>query len=215
MLAEERARIARELHDVVAHSMSIINVQAATARYRHPDFDAGALAEFEDIGVASRQALDEMRGLLDVLRDGDGPGEKRPQPRFEDLPELIAQAERAGMVVAFASTAERGGAPVGEVVGVVAYRIVQEALSNAIRHAPGSAVEVRCARRGDALELVIRNAPGVQAPADGDAGYGLIGMAERAASVGGTVRSGATEDGGFEVIAVLPLRRRQARMGRK
>jgi signal transduction histidine kinase len=212
MLAEERARIARELHDVVAHSMSIINVQAATARYRHPDFDARALAEFEDIGAASRQALDEMRGLLDVLRDGDGPGEKRPQPRFEDLPELVAHAERAGLRVTFASSSEARGAPIGEVVGLVAYRIVQEALSNAIRHAPGSAVEVRCDRRSDVLELLVLNRPAGTSES-GSPGYGLIGMAERAGSVGGTVRSEATDDGGFIVAASLPLRQ-TAKRGR-
>ena len=211
VLAEERTRIARELHDVVAHSMSIINVQAATARYRHPDFDARALAEFEDIGAASRQALDEMRGLLDVLRQGDGPGEKRPQPQFEDLPDLVAQAERAGMAVTFVASAPPGGAPIGDVVGLVAYRIVQEALSNAIRHALGSAVEVRSTRGADVLELAIRNGPGTASGSDGDAGYGLIGMAERAASVGGTVLCGATEDGGFEVTAALPLRRHSPR----
>ncbi|MDQ1513369.1 MAG: hypothetical protein QOC59_1211 [Microbacteriaceae bacterium] len=210
MLAEERARIARELHDVVAHSMSIINVQAATARYRHPDFDERALAEFEDIGAASRQALDEMRGLLDVLRQEDGPGETRPQPRFEDLPELVAQAERAGLGITWVSTAEPGGAPVADVVGLVAYRIVQEALSNAMRHAPGSAVEVRCDKRREVLELLVRNTGEGLPERAGEAGYGLVGMAERAASVGGTVRTGFVA-GGFEVAAVLPLQRLPAR----
>jgi signal transduction histidine kinase len=119
------------------------------------------------------------------------------------------------MPVTFSSTStSEHGAPVGEVVGLVAYRIVQEALSNAIRHAPGSAVEVRSARGHEALELVVRNSPGRAPAADGDGGYGLIGMVERAASVGGTVRTGATEDGGFEVMAVLPLRRHPAPMGR-
>jgi signal transduction histidine kinase len=218
VLVEDRARIARELHDVIAHSMSLIAVQAGTARYRNPEFGAAAIAEFDEIGASSRQALEEMRGLLGVLRHGDEPGDRRPQPRFPDIPELIAQADRAGMSVTFGWPADAAALPVSEVTGLAAYRIVQEALSNAIRHAPGASVEVVCRRAGDALELSVASGP-APSPAEplppaepgGRSGEGIRGMVERAASVGGTVAATPEEDGGFVVRARLPLQRAVAR----
>lgn len=214
MLAEDRARIARELHDVIAHSMSLIAVQASTARYRNPGFGDAAIAEFDEIAASSRQALEEMRGLLGVLRHGDEPGERRPQPRFPDIPELIAQADRAGMTVTFGWPADAAALPVSEVTGLAAYRIVQEALSNAIRHAPGAGVEVICRRAGDELELVVRSGPppAPAAPDTGDEaggrnGQGIRGMVERATSVGGSLHAEARKDGGFTVHGLLPLQR--------
>ena len=214
-LAEDRARIARELHDVIAHSMSMIAVQATTARYRNPQFGEAAIAEFDEIGASSRQALEEMRSLLGVLRHGDEPGERRPQPRFTDVPELIEQAERAGMHVRFTWPAGEDEAAVSEVTGLAAYRIVQEALSNAIRHAPGAPVRVTGALDPDGLRLDVTNGP---AHATGQLrwrsagvatverqGQGIIGMIERASSVGGTVTAGPTDDGGFAIRALLPL----------
>jgi signal transduction histidine kinase len=214
VLVEDRARIARELHDVIAHSMSLIAVQASTARYRNPGFGEEAISEFDEIGASSRQALEEMRGLLGVLRHGDEPGERRPQPRFSDIPELIAQADRAGMAVTFGWPADAATLPVSDVTGLAAYRIVQEALSNAIRHAPGASVDVTCRRAGDALDLVVRSGPppapaAPQGPAEpiSGRGQGIAGMTERAVSVGGTVEARAGEDGGFVVRARLPLQR--------
>lgn len=206
VLVEERARIARELHDVIAHSMSIITVQATTARFRNPGFGAAAIAEFDEIGASSRQALDEMRGLLDVLRAGEQAAELRPQPRFEDVPELVQQAERAGMDVRSAWPADSDG--VGDVAGLATYRIVQEALSNAIRHAAGATVRVTGTRAAGRIRIEVINSPpplpGPVAVGSTDGGHGLVGMAERAASVGGTLRSGPTEEGGFAVHADLP-----------
>ncbi|WP_375400439.1 sensor histidine kinase [uncultured Amnibacterium sp.] len=209
VLMEERARIARELHDVIAHSMSIITVQSTTARFRHPDFGEQAIAEFEQLGELSRQALDEMRGLLGVLRDGDDAAPRTPQPGFTDLPDLMAQAERAGMVVSLQAP-QNPDAQMADVTGLAVYRIVQEALSNAIRHAPGAAVQVACIRDGDCVTVDVRNerpatTPAAHAAPSTDIGHGLIGMRERAASVGGSVTAAATADGGFAVHAVLPL----------
>ncbi|HEV7624684.1 MAG TPA: histidine kinase [Amnibacterium sp.] len=209
VVMEERARIARELHDVIAHSMSIITVQSSTARFRHPDFAPAAIAEFEEIGEKSRQALDEMRGLLAVLRGGEEASPRTPQPDLADVADLVAQAERAGMRARFQRLPAADSAQVGEVTGLVAYRIVQEALSNAIRHAPGASVRVAAHREGDVLRLEIENtaAPAAVAPAPvSEQGHGLIGMRERAASVGGAVDAGPTADGGFRIRAVLPLK---------
>lgn len=209
VLMEERARIARELHDVIAHSMSIITVQSTTARFRHPDFGAKAIAEFDDIGELSRQALDEMRGLLGVLRDGDDAAPRAPQPGFVDLPDLMAQAERAGMTVSFDAPGEPD-AGMAEVTGLAVYRIVQEALSNAIRHAPGAPVRVSCVRDDGHVTVDVANEPPVTPPVArptrlAGVGHGLVGMRERAASVGGSVTAVATGSGGFGVHAVLPL----------
>jgi signal transduction histidine kinase len=208
VLMEERARIARELHDVIAHSMSIITVQSSTARFRHPDFGPAAIAEFEEIGEKSRQALDEMRGLLAVLRGGEDASPRTPQPDLADVADLVAEAERAGMRVRFQPLASADSALVGEVTGLVAYRIVQEALSNAIRHAPGASVLVAAHRDGELLRLEIENspAPAAVAPAAAATGHGLVGMRERAASVGGSVEAGPTPDGGFRIRATLPLK---------
>jgi signal transduction histidine kinase len=210
LVMEDRARIARELHDVIAHSMSIIAVQSSTARFRHPDFGPAAIAELEEIGDKSRQALEEMRGLLAVLRGGEEASPRAPQPDVADVAGLVAEAERAGMRVRFEKLPAAEAAAVGEVTGLVAYRIVQEALSNAIRHAPGASVLVAAHRDADLLRLEIENgaAPSpavVQATGRTD-GHGLVGMRERAASVGGTVEALPTPDGGFRIRAVLPLR---------
>jgi signal transduction histidine kinase len=214
-LAEDRARIARELHDVIAHSMSMIAVQATTARYRNPQFGEAAMAEFDEIGASSRQALEEMRGLLGVLRHGDEPGERRPQPRFTDIPELIEQGDRAGMHVDFTWPTAIEEVSVSEVTGLAAYRIVQEALSNAIRHAPGARVRVTARLAGSGIDLDVVNeaahATGQlrwrsgAAGAPARQGQGVIGMIERATSVGGTVTAGPTDDGGFAIRAQLPL----------
>ncbi len=217
-LMQERTRIARELHDVIAHSMSIITVQSTTARFRHPGFDETAIKEFDEIGALSRGALDEMRSLLRVLRTGDDDRALRPQPGIGDLADLVAQALRAGKPVTLTELPERDRALVSEVTGLATYRIVQEALSNAIRHAPGAAVQVHCERIGNDLRIDVVNSAAVEQPGATDeadaagagrgGGHGLIGMAERAASVGGSVTFGRTQDDGFAIHAVLPLRGR-------
>lgn len=212
VVAEEKTRIARELHDVIAHSMSIINVQATSAPYRHPQADAPLREEFEDIAESSRRALAEMRSLLSVLRDDTLPADRAPQPVLSRIPELIDQSAAAGVDVTLVGGEHLEDAGVSELTGLAAYRIVQEALSNVIRHAPGATVEVRCTRDDDEVELVVRNGPpaAVGRSSGEEPGHGLIGMRERAASVGGTVAVGSTDDGGYEVRAVLPLRHEES-----
>lgn len=205
LLMEERTRIARELHDVIAHSMSIITVQSSTARFRHPEFDDEAVSEFDQIGALSRQAMDEMRGLLRVLRGADDRPELRPQPGFGDLPELVARAVQAGIRIRY----EPVGDPtvgLGEITGSAAYRIAQEAISNAIRHSPGSSVHVAAELVAESLVIDVTNTASPGHPHDpaGVPGHGLVGMAERAATVGGSVRFGRTDDGGYAVRAILP-----------
>ncbi|MFD1713175.1 sensor histidine kinase [Amnibacterium flavum] len=205
-LVEDRARIARELHDVIAHGLSIINVQSTTAPYRNPGLDERVAQEFQEIAASSRQALGEMRALLGVLRD-DVPSGVKPQPRVSDVGELVASAERAGMAVTLDWLEPQEMDDVTEVVGLAAYRIVQEALSNAIRHAPGTAVTVVGSRDERSLSITVTNtAPSGALPPSGEPGFGLVGMAERAASVAGTVSADADGHGGFVVRAILPLR---------
>ncbi|GAA2753672.1 hypothetical protein GCM10009869_27300 [Amnibacterium kyonggiense] len=205
LVAEERTRIARELHDVVAHSLSIITVQSSTARFRHQGFSAEAADEFDRIAAQSREALDEMRGLLRVLRGADDDAERRPQPGLHDIEELVAQARRAGTAIVLEEPSGPWTVGVGPLTGITAYRIVQEATSNAIRHAPGSDVTVSLARVGDDIVVSVVNTATGEPAVDGRAGHGLVGMTERAAIAGGTVRFGPTEEGGFAVEARLPV----------
>jgi signal transduction histidine kinase len=206
LVAEERTRIARELHDVVAHSLSIITVQSSTARFRHTEFSEEAGEEFDRIAAQSRQALDEMRGLLRVLRESETDAERRPQPGLAEIAELVGQAQDAGMTVSLDQPDGPWRAGVGQLTGLTAYRIVQEATSNALRHAPGSAVAVVLRRVADDIEVTVTNACSAEPDTTGGRpGHGLVGMSERAASVGGTVRFGPTDDGGFSVQARLPV----------
>lgn len=208
VLAEEKTRIARELHDVIAHSMSIINVQASSAPFRHPQADEALRQEFKEISESSRRALAEMRSLLGVLRDETRPADRAPQPVLSRIPELVEQSVTAGLPVRLEGGDCLTDEGVSELTGLAAYRIVQEALSNVIRHAPGAEVVVECSRDDERIELVVRNGrsdrPGTLT---GEPGHGLVGMTERAASVGGTVEYGPTDNGGYKVRAVLPLRR--------
>jgi signal transduction histidine kinase len=204
-LLEERARIGRELHDVVAHHMSLIAVQAETARYRVDEVSESVNAEFLAISAAARTALAEMRRLLGVLRN-DEEAARAPQPQIEQIDEMINTARKSGMTVAYTPVGALESVP--QSVGLCAYRIVQEALTNARRHAPGAAVTVQLSRNDDALRLEVINGTGHgPALADGDAGVGqgLTGMRERASLLGGALTAGTTTDGGFAVTAVLPI----------
>jgi signal transduction histidine kinase len=208
LVAEEKTRIARELHDVVAHSMSIITVQATSAPLRHPQADAQTRQEFEEIAALSRRALTEMRSLLTVLRE---PVARAPQPRLSGIPELVTQSQRSGLSVRLLGAEWLSDDAVDETVGLSAYRIVQEALSNVMRHTRGADVEVTVKRDGG-LDLTISNrhstGPSASTPDSviaADPGNGLVGMRERAASVGGTLVFGPTDDGGYVVHATLPL----------
>jgi signal transduction histidine kinase len=231
----ERARIARELHDVVAHHISMIAVQAETARLATPGMPAAGAQRLLQIGDTARAGLTEMRRLLGVLREdaqasaADQPGadhggadqngrerlgaDRHPQPDLRQLNELVDEARSAS------GTAARlivSGPPVILDPGVelAAYRIVQEALTNARRHAPGAAVDVELRYTGDALRLRIRdNGPGpslastlAPVPAREAGGHGLAGMRERAAAAGGELQTGAAPGGGFLIEATLPAK---------
>jgi signal transduction histidine kinase len=203
----ERARIARELHDVVAHHISMIVVQAETARLTTPGLPAAGAHRFTEIGDTARAGLTEMRRLLGVLREDAGAtvADRHPQPGLPQLAELIDAAREASGV----GTRLIVSGPVAEFdpgVELAAYRIVQEALTNARRHAPGAAVDVELRYEQDALRLRIRdNGPGPDQAAAA-AGHGLLGMRERALAVGGSLRTGAAHGGGFCVEAVLPAK---------
>ncbi len=203
----ERARIARELHDVVAHHVSMIAVQAETARLTTPGMPAAGAQRLSQIGDTARAALTEMRRLLGVLRE-DSPGdvvERQPQPGLGELNELLDDARSASGA---ATRLILSGSPdtLDPGVELAAYRIVQEALSNARRHAPGAAVDVELQYTDTALLVRIRdNGPGPSWPlVDSRHGHGLLGMRERAAAVGGRLQVGAAVGGGFLVETTLP-----------
>ena len=202
---EERTWIARELHDVVAHHMSLIAVQAETAPYRLSDLPESAVAEFGALSGVAREALAEMRRLLGVLRY-DQPARLAPQPQLSDLPALVDAARRAGVSVELAVPGAMSDVPSS--VAVCAYRIVQESLSNASQHAPGAAVTVTLDHDAEAVQLRVANGPGgppVRPGGERGPGHGLTGMRERVALLGGTLSAGPTPAGGFVVSAVLPL----------
>ena len=202
---EERARIARELHDVVAHHMSLIAVRAETAPYRLTGLPESARDEFSSLSEVAREALTEMRRLLGVLRH-DQPAALAPQPQLTDLPALVDAARRSGVSVELSLPPALGQVPAG--VGVRAYRIVQESLSNASQHAPGAPIAVSVTHDPGVILLRVANGPaGHPRPAGNEPrpGHGLTGMYERVALLGGSLSAGPVPDGGFVVSAVLPL----------
>jgi len=214
----ERARIARELHDVVAHHISMIAVQAETARLATPGMPAAGAQRLLEIGDTARAGLTEMRRLLGVLREdaqaadpASGNADRRPQPGLQQLNELLDEAREASgaglrLIVSGPPAALDPG------VELAAYRIVQEGLTNARRHAPGAAVDVELGFTGAALRLRIRdNGPGPAAMASvTNGGHGLTGMRERAAAAGGELRTDAAPGGGFLIEATLPTKAEMA-----
>jgi len=207
-LLEERQRIARELHDVVAHHMSVIAIQAEAAPYKTTDPPPELVESFADIRASALAGLAELRRVLGVLRTGGQ--DTTPQPGLADLDALLDSTRSGGVSVT--ATISGDPVPLPEGVDLSAYRMVQEALSNAMRHAPGSHVQLHVAYRPDGLALEVRNDAARAVPvlvgsgdgADGE-GHGLVGMRERATMLGGSVDAGPTEDGGFLVTAVLPV----------
>jgi signal transduction histidine kinase len=209
---QERDRIARELHDVVAHSVSVMVVQAGAERLRLGS-EGGRTAEvLGGIEDAGRAALAELRGMLGVMR-GSG-GEELlplPLPSLSDLPALVRRVRDAGPIAGLVCEPPdllADDAPVDAAVALAAYRIVQEALTNVVRHAGAVETEVRLARRAASLVVRVRNAtpPSPGPPANPESsGRGLVGMRERATALGGTFGAEPVP-GGFEVCAVLPLR---------
>jgi signal transduction histidine kinase len=205
-LLEERARIARELHDVVAHHMSVIAVRAETAPFRIPGLSEAVKDDMAETGAIARQALTEMRRLLGVLRGADVGAERAPQPGMDRLEGLVAAVRGAGLAVDLHITDGQRPLPAG--VELSAYRILQEALSNTLRHAPGARATVEVGYEPDRLRLRIHNDPpplSAERPPPAPPGHGIVGMRERAAMLGGTLAAGPTSDGGYLVEAVLPL----------
>jgi signal transduction histidine kinase len=205
-LLEERARIARELHDVVAHHMSVIAVRAETAPFRIPGLSEAVKDDMAETSAIAREALTEMRRLLGVLRGADTDPERVPQPGMDRLEGLVAGVQGAGLTVDVHVEGDRR--PLPPAVELSAYRIVQEALSNALRHAPGAPAAVEVRYEPERLRLRIRNdrpsVPGTH-PVPGAAGHGIVGMRERVTMLGGALSAGPTSDGGYLVEAVLPL----------
>ena len=200
---EERARIARELHDIVAHHLSVIAVESEAARLTSPGLPAAAGDRFGSIAANAREALTETRRLLGVLREDTGSESGRmPQPGLGRLDELVETAEATGTHVRFIRQGNVAALPLSS--DLAAYRIVQEALTNARRHAPGADVDVELSYSADALHLRVRDYGPAPPAVETVEGHGLLGMRERATLAGGTFSAGQAEGGGFEVDVVLP-----------
>jgi signal transduction histidine kinase len=204
---EERSRIARELHDIVSHNLSVVVVQAAGAR-AHAAPDAPEVPTLEKIERSGREALVEMRRLLGVLRrDDDGGSSLSPSPGTGDLPRLAERLRSAGLDVRLELGTDVSALP--PALGLSVYRIVQEALTNTLKHAgPRARVAVHVAREAEVLTIEVQDDGAGQAAPDPSlvvGGQGLIGMRERATLFGGDVRAGPRPNGGFAVHARLPL----------
>jgi signal transduction histidine kinase len=205
-VAEERARIARELHDIVAHAVSVMVLQVGAVRHKLPEAredDREALSRVEQAG---RTALAEMRRLLGAMRrDGDGV-ELGPQPGLDGLDSLLEDVGRAGLPVRVQM--DGGPAPLPRAIDLSAYRIVQEGLTNALKHARASHADVTLRYAPDELQIEVRD-DGKGGAGNGGPGYGLVGIRERVKIYGGEMNAGATPEGGYVLSARLPLDRYQ------
>ncbi|HET7017162.1 MAG TPA: histidine kinase, partial [Streptosporangiaceae bacterium] len=204
VVARERASIARELHDVVAHHVSMIAVRAATAPYSVCDLSEPGRAAFDEIADEARTALTELRVVLGVLRSDGASAGSNPQPKIADLTGLVDRMTSAGMDVTLGITG-----PVRALPGsteLCCYRVVQEALTNAGRHARGSVVRVTVTFREETLSCTITNsAASAGPPPTSQRGFGLTGLRERVAMLHGTFGASPDGMGGFTVHAVLPV----------
>ena len=208
---EERLRIARELHDVVAHTMSTINVQASAAAMVLTDRPEAAAESIQAIRAASKNGLRELRAILNVLRQADDADPVQPAPGLAQLDALVEGARRAGLPITLTVTGTPF--PLPAAVDLTAYRIVQESLTNVIRHAGPAAAAVSLSYHPDEIDIDVTDtghgpqaSPGSAADAPGrTAGHGQAGMRERGASVGGTVQTGPRPGGGYQVTARLPV----------
>ena len=201
-VALERGRIAREMHDVVAHNVSVVVVQAAAAERMVETDPERARQAMRDVAATGRQALAEMRRLLGVLRDGDASDDLGPQPGVAELRALADTVEDAGMQVELSVQGEERPLPASAALSV--YRIVQEALTNSLRHAGPARARVILRYLPDALEVQVSdNGVGVVPPAE-HGGHGLIGMRERVALFGGELTAGPRPEGGYAVVARIP-----------
>ena len=202
-VAEERTRIARELHDIVAHAVSVMVLQVGAVRHKLPEELADESDALRGVERAGRTALTEMRRLLAAMRDDDEALELGPQPGLGSVGTLVADVERAGLPVTLHVEGET--APLPRAIDLSAYRIVQEGLTNALKHARAHHAEVTLRYAPDELQIEVRD-DGTGGGASNGPGYGLVGVGERVKIYGGTMTAGAAPEGGFVVDARLPLR---------
>lgn len=200
-VSEERLRIARELHDVLAHNISLINVQAATALHRAKRSEQQAYDALAVIKKVSQDTLTELRSLLGALREVDEAAPRSPAPSLDRIDDLLASAAAAGVAAQVEVRGVAGPLPVG--VDLAAYRIMQEALTNVVRHAGTGQADVLVVYGPDEVVVQIDDNGGSSSPAH--AGTGITGMTERAAALGGQLEAGPRPGGGFRVRARLPL----------
>jgi signal transduction histidine kinase len=200
-VADERKRIARELHDVIAHSVRVMTVQAGAARLVLDDHPERAVAPLRAVEETGRQALAEMGRLLGILREGEGGIAFGRQPGMAELDALLEQARQAGLPVELAVEGERGELPPG--IDLAAYRVVQEALTNALKHGGPTHAQVTVRFGPESLELEISNDGRVAS--NGGGGHGLVGMRERVGLYGGELEAGPRAGGGYVVRARLPV----------
>lgn len=204
MVEAERLRIARELHDVVAHTISMINIQSRVATQVIPDPPPEGAQALKAITESSGEALRELRGILGLLRQPDDIDQKSPTPGLGQLDTLVESTRQAGLPTTLTVTGESRHLPAS--VEIAAYRIVQESLTNVLRHAGPADARVCLEYRPDDLTVRITDTGGNSTQATGDGtGNGIVGMRERAHAVGGTLSAGPRHGGGFEVTARLPL----------
>jgi signal transduction histidine kinase len=200
---EERARLARELHDVVAHDLSVVVIQAQAAQLALPDDPARATGDLASIERAARDALGELRRLIGVLRENEAGDQLQPQPGLHNIDDLIRQMNDAGLDVELAVSGEARGFPAG--ASLSAFRIVQEALTNTRKHAGSVRAHVSLAYTAEGVDLQVTD-EGVMASAGvGGSGHGLVGMRERVAMFGGQLTAGPRDEGGWIVEAHIPL----------
>jgi signal transduction histidine kinase len=202
-VAEERARIARELHDLVAHSMGVIVIQSQGAQRMIDKDPQAALAALKAIESTGRNGLAEMRRLLGLLTESYSGSDASPQPRLEGLDELVDQVRSAGLPVDFSIDGTPRPLPPG--VELAAYRIVQEALTNTLKHAGPASARVTVRYLSDGVEVEVADS-GAGPVASHPPGHGLVGMKERVALYGGSLETGASEQGGYRVLARIPER---------
>jgi signal transduction histidine kinase len=204
MLVDEKARIARELHDVIAHSVSVIVVQAAAAVDIFDSNAGRARQALHDIETTGRQTLTELRSLLSTVGENTAPTMNSPQPRIADLSTLVNTLNTAGLRVDLRTSGEARSVPAG--VELAVFRIVQEALTNTLRHSGSSRATVVVSYEPDAIRLEITDYGTFRPATTAGGGRGLVGMRERATMLGGTLDAGTHEGGGFQVVAVLPTK---------
>jgi len=200
---QERLRIARELHDVLAHTIAAINVQAGAAADVLDESPAEARSSLRAIRDESRRAVAELKVTVGLLREGSRDAPRSPAPGLSELSRLTDMASRAGVDVRTSVTGP--SRPLPRSVDVTAYRIVQESLTNVVRHAQASSATVALRYGADSLEVLVEDDGRGPDAAPDDGGHGLIGMRERTAALGGTLEAGPTARGGFRIVAELPL----------